>query len=81
MTNRSSALYTAIFKKINSLCPNFQALLKDVTGDAEAAVMKSIKDTYPGANYHICYFHSKKVKFNFKQLCKVTIKYGVLNES
>ncbi|XP_043469643.1 uncharacterized protein LOC122503234, partial [Leptopilina heterotoma] len=46
MTRRSSDLYTAVFEKLNEFCPMLTEKLRMVMGDCEAAVMKSIRETY-----------------------------------
>lgn len=63
MNNKSYILYDSIFKSvINILTQNglFKLHFKTITSDAEAALLKCIKDVFLELNNFICLYHFKK---------------------
>ncbi|XP_043469646.1 uncharacterized protein LOC122503237 [Leptopilina heterotoma] len=69
MTKRTAALYTAVLRKLQMLCPNLKYGLKHVMVDFEDAIKLSIKRLFPNCKVHGCWFHSKKaIKKKWKNL-------------
>ncbi|XP_048512309.1 uncharacterized protein LOC125501167 [Athalia rosae] len=57
---KTRALYTAIFRKILELAPEIEQNLRFAMGDYERAAMSALREVFPGASLHGCWFHFKQ---------------------
>lgn len=55
MTRKTTLSYNSVWEAIKELCPNFKPTR--AMSDFEKALMKSLRDSFPGIVVKGCYFH------------------------